>query len=45
VRAERDENKYPKGITVTDAQLATVNLHRHEFHGEWNYTITPDTPP
>lgn len=45
VRAECDENKYPKGIVVTDAQLAAVNLHRHEFHGEWNYTISPVSPP
>jgi Rhodopirellula transposase DDE domain len=41
VRAELDENKYPKGIKVSDAQLAAVNLSRHLFHGDWNYTITP----
>ena len=41
VRAELDENKYPKGIKGSDAQLAAVNLSRHEFHGDWNYTITP----
>ncbi len=39
VRAELDENKYPKGIKVSDAQLAAVNLSRHSFHGDWNYTI------
>jgi len=41
VRAELDENKYPKGIKVSDAQLAAVNLSRHSFHGDWNYTIAP----
>jgi Rhodopirellula transposase DDE domain len=41
VRAELDENKYPKGVKVSDAQLATVNLSRHSFHGDWNYTISP----
>ena len=41
VRAELDENKYPKGIKVSNAQLASVNLSPHAFHGEWNYTITP----
>jgi hypothetical protein len=41
VRAELDENKYPKGVKVSDAQLAAVNLSRHDFHGEWNYTISP----
>jgi hypothetical protein len=41
VRAELDQNKYPKGIKVTDAELAAVNLSRHSFHGDWNYTISP----
>jgi hypothetical protein len=41
VRAELDENKYPKGIKVSDAQLRAVNLSRHLFHGDWNYTIAP----
>jgi hypothetical protein len=26
-------------VKVTDKELATVNLHPHHFHGEWNYTI------
>jgi len=42
VRALLDEAKYPKGVKVSDAQLATVNLTRHTFHGDWNYTISPD---
>ena len=41
VRAELDENKYPKGVKVSDAQLAAVNLSPHSFHGDWNYTISP----
>jgi hypothetical protein len=41
VRAELDQNKYPKGIKVTDAELAAVNLSPHSFHGDWNYTISP----
>jgi len=41
VRAELDENKYPKAVKVSDAQLAAVNLTRHSFHGDWNYTIAP----
>jgi hypothetical protein len=42
VRAELDENKYPKGVKVSDAQIAAVNLSRHPFHGDWNYTISPN---
>ena len=41
VRAELDERKYPKGVKVSDVQLAAVNLSRHAFHGDWNYTISP----
>jgi len=26
-------------VKVTDKQLATVDLHPHRFHGDWNYTI------
>ena len=41
VHAELDENKYPKGVKVSDAQMAAVNLSRHSFHGDWNSTILP----
>jgi len=41
VRSEIDRRHYPDGVTVTDAQMATIRLKRHEFHGEWNYTIYP----
>jgi len=41
VRSEIDRGRYPGGVTVTDAQLATVLLERHRFHGDWNYTIRP----
>jgi hypothetical protein len=43
VRSELDRGPYPGGVTVTDAQLATVRLERHRFHGDWNYTIHPAT--
>ena len=43
VKSELDTNPYPKGIKVADAQINAINLHRHEFHGEWNYTIKPRT--
>ncbi|MGK5088733.1 hypothetical protein WDW86_14340, partial [Bdellovibrionota bacterium FG-2] len=31
----------PKGVKISDAQFATINLRRHKFHGDWNYTIRP----
>jgi len=39
VRCEVDETKYEKGIEVTDADLVTVRLNPHGWHGEWNYTV------
>ena len=41
VYAQLDERSYPKKLKVTDAELATINLHGHSFHPEWNYTIKP----
>ena len=41
VRAELDEGKYPRGVKISDAKFATVNIARHPFHGDWNYTISP----
>jgi len=39
IRAVEDRNFYETGTKVSDAQLAAVPLTRHEFHGDWNYTI------
>ena len=39
VRAELDTNSYPKGVVVTDAELAAVGVEPNEFHGDWNYSI------
>ena len=41
VHARLDENVYPKGVKITDAQLAAVKLTGDPFHPEWNYTIIP----
>jgi hypothetical protein len=45
VRSELDTNIYPKGVKVTDAEMDAINLQRHDFHGEWNYTIKPQAFP
>jgi Rhodopirellula transposase DDE domain len=41
IYAQLDEREYEKGITVPDQQFAAVNITRHTFHGDWNYSITP----
>ena len=45
VRCELDTGQYPSGIVVSDAEMAAINVKRAEFHGEWNYTISPNTHP
>ena len=41
VRSEIDESAYPSGIVVSDEQMESINIERHQFHGDWNYTIHP----
>jgi len=41
VRTEIDHGTYPSGVVITDEQMASLNLKRHRFHGDWNYTIHP----
>ena len=41
VRCEMDHRAYPKGVRVSDEDMAALNIHRDPFHGEWNYTIKP----
>lgn len=36
-----DRRKYRTGRRISDAQMTTLNLERHRFHGDWNYTIRP----
>jgi Rhodopirellula transposase DDE domain len=43
IRATLDTGSYPTGIKVTDAELAAVHLAPADFHGEWNYTILPQS--
>jgi hypothetical protein len=47
VRAELDTADYPDGIKITNQQLRELEtkIHRHEFHGERNYTFHPDDTP
>jgi Rhodopirellula transposase DDE domain len=45
VCCEIDANLYPKGIAVSDAEIQAINISRHKFHGEWNYTIAPNQQP
>jgi transposase len=45
VTALKDSHSYPTGRKVTDEELAALHLLRDACHGEWNYTILPQTAP
>jgi hypothetical protein len=45
VRCRLDERVYETGRRVTDAEMRTINLRPHAFHGEWNYTVAPRLQP
>jgi hypothetical protein len=45
VRAGLDPGSYPEGAKVSDEQLAALPLDRHDWHGDWNYTLRPEPPP
>ena len=42
IRAELDTNRYPIGITVSDAEMDRLNIKTARFHGNWNYTLLPE---
>ena len=41
VRAAIDRRRYPIGKKVTEKQMRELNIERHAFRGEWNYTLRP----
>jgi len=43
VKCVVDNKEYKKGIEVSNDELTKVNIHRDNFHGEWNYSIYPDS--
>jgi len=48
VAAQLDDRPYPKGTKISDQAMRNLEEHRvrrHDWHPDWNYTITPaDTP-
>ena len=41
VYSRLDDGTYERGIKITNKQMAALNLHHHDLHGDWNYTIKP----
>jgi hypothetical protein len=43
VQCEIDPNTYPAIVKVTNAEMDAINIRRHKFHSNGNYTIKPQT--
>ena len=43
VHAQLDDNIYPTGIRISDTEMAALPINRHQWHGEWNYTLKPNS--
>jgi transposase len=41
VTAALDQSYYALGTKITDKEIKQLPIRRHDFHGEWNYTVLP----
>jgi hypothetical protein len=45
VACDIDWGHYPKDITVKKSVLENLHIRYDDFHGDWNYTISPQPKP
>ncbi len=43
VKAVLDTRDYDTGHTISPQQIEALNLRRHSFHPDWNYTVAPQS--
>lgn len=43
IKAKLNRKTYPTGIKVSDSAMAKVRLTPAKFHGEWNYSVLPNS--
>ncbi|MDF1522387.1 MAG: ISAzo13 family transposase, partial [Trueperaceae bacterium] len=41
IQAEMDDGTYETGRKVTDEEMTSLAIERCDFHGEWNYQLSP----
>ncbi len=44
VTATYDPNWYATGLRISDHEFDALPVHRHDWHGDWNYTVHPAPP-
>ena len=42
VIAALDAGTYPAGVKIPDKQMDVLPVDRHDWHGDWNYTLRPE---
>jgi transposase len=42
VHAALDTNTYETGVRIGDRQMDALPVTRHDWHGDWNYTLQPE---
>lgn len=42
IKAKLDEKTYLTGIKISEEDKQKLNIERNDFHGEWNYIISPN---
>ena len=40
VQAHYDPVVYERGVRITDGQMKQIQIRAHDWHGDWNYTIS-----
>ena len=45
IQAAYDAHVYPKGVKITKDQFEAIPLSLHDWHGDWNYTISHTPQP
>ena len=41
ISADLDERLYETGTKITEEQMKTIAITKCDFHGEWNYRLSP----
>jgi hypothetical protein len=42
VRCVLDEAEYETGLGASEEEFSSIAITRDDFHGEWNYAISPN---